>query len=254
MTRSRTFVLLLALVACACASSPKHNPFKVPRETFFPMLKVVALAPVRVPADLGDPEPVRARYAELITAQLRSAGLEVVGPAQVGPILDARTNELGGIFDPHTGKLDDSKVKALYSGAMKELKARYRADALVEPSIRVVMAKLRRDTARWHGVSQDASQGLLEHALGSHTGVIPALSLYAMLWDANGELLYSKPGGIEVLVKVKVLQSGTERLRRNELFAVDERIVKSVQIAFDDLLPPATGRSEAKDAEDGSGG
>ena len=46
MARFRLALQTIAIVACACGSTQKpYNPFKVPRESFYPALKTVALAP-----------------------------------------------------------------------------------------------------------------------------------------------------------------------------------------------------------------
>src|SRR4051812_41484566 len=108
------FRLALAAVAvCACASTQKpSNPFVVPRESFYPGLKTIALGPVRLPSDVRDPEPVRAWFSNSIAAKLKDAGFAVVPPSDVGPIIEVKIKEAGGIFDPVTGKVDEVKANA----------------------------------------------------------------------------------------------------------------------------------------------
>src|SRR2546425_3341536 len=114
MARFRFALQVSAIVACACGSTQKpYNPYKVPRESFYPALKTVAVAPVRLPSDLEDPEPVRALFTSAIAARLKNAGFAVVPPTEAGPIIEEKTKEAGGIFDPTTGKPDETKVKAL---------------------------------------------------------------------------------------------------------------------------------------------
>src|SRR5438552_8666108 len=105
MARFRFALQVSAIVACACGSTQKpYNPFKVPRESFYPALKTVALVPVRLPSDLEDPEPVRALFAGSIEAKLKKAGNSVAPGSDVGPIIEAKLKESGGMFDPTTGK------------------------------------------------------------------------------------------------------------------------------------------------------
>src|SRR5438067_3734278 len=121
MARFRLALQTIAIVACACGSTQKpYNPFKVPRESFYPALKTVALAPVRLPGDLEDPEPVRALFAGAIEAKLKNSGIAVVPGSDVGPIIEAKTKEAGGVFDPTTGKADEAKVKALNAAIGRE--------------------------------------------------------------------------------------------------------------------------------------
>src|SRR5437763_17094545 len=106
----------IAIVACACGSTQKpYNPFKVPRESFYPALKTVALAPVRLPSDLEDPEPVRALCAGAIEAKLKNAGIAVVAGSDVGPVIEAKTKEAAGVFHPTTGKADEANAKPLHA-------------------------------------------------------------------------------------------------------------------------------------------
>src|SRR3954464_5545067 len=112
MARFRFGLFAIAIFAFACSSGQKpYNPFKVPRESFYPALKTVAVAPVRLPGDLPDPEPVRALFASAIAARLKTAGIAVVPGTDAGPIIDEKTKEAGGIFDPTTGKPDEAKLR-----------------------------------------------------------------------------------------------------------------------------------------------
>ena len=216
MARFRLALQTIAIVACACGSTQKpYNPFKVPRESFYPALKTVALAPVRLPGDLEDPEPVRALFAGAI---------------------EAKTKEAGGVFDPTTGKADEAKVKALNAAIGRELKARFNADALLTPSIRVVNAALSHDQARWDGVTEGAGKGGFWKALvRTHSGSVRALSLVVVVADPEGQLLYAKGGGIQVLGNVTV-GGDFDRRPRSELFADGDRNENAVHIALDPLL------------------
>lgn len=199
MARFRLALQAIVIVACACGSAQKpYNPFKVPRESFYPALKTVALAPVRLPAD-------------------------------------AKIKESGGVFDPTTGKADEAKVKTLNAAIGRELKARFNADALLIPSIRVVNAALSHDKARWDGVSEGAGKGFWKAFVGTHSGSIRALSLVVALTDGDGQVLYTNGGGIQVLGNVTV-GGGFERRPRSELFADGERNENAIHIALDPLL------------------
>src|SRR5436305_7436649 len=140
MTGTRFTLGALAVMACACSSAQKPSPFKVPRESFFPALKTVALGPVRLPSDLADPEPVRAFFATAIAENLKAAGIATVPATVVGAIIDEKIKAAGGIYDPSTGKPDEAKLTALSMAVGKELKERFNADALLNPSIRVAIA------------------------------------------------------------------------------------------------------------------
>ena len=234
-TPLKASMLAMLLVACGTSQKP-YNPFKVPRESFYPGLKTVALAPVHVPSDLADPEPVKTRFAALISEQLKAAGLAVVSPEEVSPILAAKTKEIGGIYDPETGRVDEAKSKALEAAVLREVRSKFGADALMSPFIRVVTASLSHDTAAWDGTTQEAGQGGIWKAmLATHSGSIPALTLTVWLSGGEGQPLYAKSGGIQVLGKVS-LQGHIGQVPRNELFADEGRNAAAVRIALDQLL------------------
>jgi hypothetical protein len=237
MARFRLALAAIAVLACACASTQKpYNPFKVARESFYPGLKTVALAPVLLPSDLEDPEPVRALFASVIAAKLKEAGLAVVPASDAGSIIEAKAKEVGGLFDPTTGKVDEAKAKALNAAIGRELKARFNADALLTPSIRVVNAALVHDQARWDGVTEQAGKGGFWKALvRTHSGSIRALSLVVLLVDSEGQILYAKGGGIQVLGNV-TFGGELERRPRTELFADGGRNENAVHLALDPLL------------------
>ena len=241
MARFRFTMQVIAIVAfacsCACSSTQKpYNPFKVPRESFYPALKTVAVAPVRLPSDLEDPEPVRALFASAIAAKLKNAGIAVVPGTEAGPIIEEKTKEAGGIFDPTTGKPDEAKLKALNASIGRELKGRFKADALLIPSIRVVSAALSHDQAKWDGASEGAGKGGFWKALvRTHSGSIRALSLVVVLADSDGQLLYVKGGGIQVLGNV-TMGGEFEQRPRSELFADGDRNENAIHIALDPLL------------------
>jgi hypothetical protein len=127
-------------------------------------------------------------------------------------------------------------VKALNAAIGRALKARFNADALLIPSIRVVNAALAHDQAHWDGATEGAGKGGFWKALvRTHSGSMRALSLVVVLADPEGQLLYVKGGGIQVLGNVTV-GGEVERRPRTELFADGDRNENAVHIALDPLL------------------
>lgn len=238
MTR-RSFLpaLGLALVATACVpkAAVKYDPFKVPRDTFYGSLKVVALAPMRTPTDLEGADAVKAKFEAAAVAKLQAAGLVVIPPAEVGPVLDAAIAAQGGIFDPATGALVEAKARAGKEAALVQLREKYRADALLRVDLHLVMAVLSQDVAYWDGVSERAGGSFLKTLfVGSHSGRIPALSLAAFLTAADGTELYAKAGGLRILGTVT---GNTQEMRPHaELFADEARNAQALAIALDPLL------------------
>lgn len=231
-----SLAMLAVLAGCVGPKPAPYNPFKVPREQFFGTLKVVAVAPIRAPTDLENPDPVKARFAATVEQLLRDAGLKVIPGAEVGPVLDAVLAERGGIFDPVTGRADPVKAKAVRDENMRRLKERFGADALLRADIRVVNARLDHDVAYWDGVTEQAGTGFWKQFLtGSHSGRVPALSFVVVLVGADGTELYAKAGGLRVLARIGI-GGKSETIPHADLFADEARNGEAVQIALGPLL------------------
>ena len=229
---------LVTLVACAGAPVVPYDPFKVPRDQFRDSLKVVALAPIRAPSDMENPEPIKARFAATVEARLRDAGLRVIPGVEVGPVLDAVDAELGGVFDPVTGKANEAKVKAVREEGARRLKDRLGADAVLRADIRVVMARLDHDVARWDGVTDQAGAGFWKQFLsGTHSGRIPALSFVVRLVRADGTELYANAGGLRVIQRIG-MGGKIEPVPQAEFFAEEGRNAEAIRIALEPLLGP----------------
>jgi hypothetical protein len=240
--------LLALLAGCAGTKAVPYDPFKVRRDLFFDSLKVVAMAPIRVPPDLENPDPVKGRFAATVEQRLRDAGLKVIPPSEVGPVLDAVAAERGGIYDPVTGKSDPAKTKAVGDEILRRLKERFGVDALLRTDIRVVHARLDHDVARWDGATEKAGTGFWKQVLtGTHSGRIPALSLVVVLVRADGTELYVMAGGLRVLSHIGI-GGAHEVIPHAELFADEARNAEAVAIALDPLLgssPRATSEPAA---------
>jgi hypothetical protein len=243
-TPPRATVLLaaagaLALAACGAKRAP-YDPFRVPREQLAPALKVVALAPLEAPSDIEQPELVKSRFLATIEARLNEAGIAVIPPADVGPVLKAAMEWRGGFYDPKTGALDEAKLQGAREEALQNLAAKHgRVDALVLPDIRVVRAVLAEDTAYWSGTKEFAATTGWKAALGvSHSGNVRALSLVVRLTGARGEDLYVDSGGIRVLDKIS-MRGERVPVPATELFLDDGRNAKAVSLALDALVDAA---------------
>jgi hypothetical protein len=136
---------------------------------------------------------------------LRSAGITVIRDALVGSILEAKTVEIGGVFDPVSGKADESKAFAMRAAVGQELKEKFHADAWLQPSIVVVAASLSHDEARWDGASEGAGKGgFWKKFLATHSGAVPAMSIAVWLTDSTGRALYANAGCIQVVATVNL--------------------------------------------------
>jgi hypothetical protein len=153
----RTACALMTIAASlgtGCAGHANYDPFLIPQARIYGAVKTIALAPVVEPGELGSVDPDRGKFATLITAQLRAAGFTVVPPEESDSIWKRVTDSLGGLFSAATGDRDTMKLNAARGVTMRELQARFHADAWLHPHIVFAQAKFDQGDAQWDGAKQ----------------------------------------------------------------------------------------------------
>jgi hypothetical protein len=230
--------IIVILLVAGCATTPKYTPFKVTKEEFYAKTKTIALAPLEIPEGMPDPEPVIATYESLLEAKLKEAGFLVLSSGVFDDIFKQMTEQVGGFFDPMTGKINEAKYKTVQKCTCEELGIKCNADVILFPSIQVFFVDWTGGAARWHGTSEPISssgQLFLESLVGiSRSGNVSALSLTVNFQDLNGGVQYMNYGGIQLMNKL----SGGKfvQVPREKLFADEERNTNSVNIALGPLL------------------
>lgn len=241
-TNRSMWLLALITIAGGCASNPPRNPFQIPESQFRSQIETIALASVAVPADLERADEVRSQFEQLISEFLQEAGFEVIPSTESTQLWESMQTQLGGFYDPVTGKRDEAKFEAARKHTLGELRDRYGADAVLHPTISVVMAKFDDTHAYWCDASQAIKGGgtwFAEALAGvSSSGSTPALCLGVVIEDTSGSDLYIDYGGIEVLERMSFTE-GLQPVPREELFDEDERNREAVALALDRLAPPA---------------
>jgi len=243
--QSLTAVLTSTLIVAGCATAPPHNPFKIAEEEFHSKIKTIALSPLAVPGDLTDSDPVKAKFESLIQAKLREAGFSVVPSKESGEIFSNMNKQLGGIFDPVTGKRDETKFKAVREHALRELSTKFKADAVLSGGIIAGTARFGGGKASWWGTTESVAMSdgfLAAFQVANLSGSIRTLSLVVSIENINGGDAYMNMGGIQLAAKL----SGGQfvPVPRDKLFASEERIAGAVNYA----LAPLVRKSAAADA------
>lgn len=236
-------MILAVLGGCTTTQTP-YRPFKIPGSDFYGKVKIIALTPLGLPNDLEDAAAVRAKFEPLIEAKLRQAGFATIPPERYDEIWKQMSSELGGIYDPNTGKADEAKYNTIREHTYRELSAKFHAEAVLHSSIQAVKASFRSTTASWHGTSESLStaqtgfaQFMEGFASGGSYGSVTALSLGVLIRDINGVDVYSQWGGLQLITKR--VGSTFVGVPRSNLFTDDARNSAAVDIALHDLLAEA---------------
>ena len=193
------------------------------------------------PAAARGAEPTKLRVDALIETKLREAGFVTFPAREWGEVFTRTQQEVGGLFDPRTGDLDEAKVKTIVARTIEDIRGRFQLDAVLLPRVQVVKANFVGAWARWDGVSDALASGLSVLATSGVSGTVPALSLVVSIDSPDGLALYRRGAGIQVLEKLAPV---TERLSgkwlapvpREEVLANEERNLAAVERALGPLL------------------
>lgn len=238
-----TIALAATLFGAGCTTAPPpYNPFKVPEQGFRDKFNTVAIAPVTVPGDLTEADPVKAKFASFIETKLREAGFTVVSSKETLDMFQNMSKQLGGIFDPVTGKRDEAKFKAAREHTLRELGTKFKAAAVVYPTIFAGPARFGGGTAHWNGASESIAmaQGFLASLqVNTLSGTTRALSLGISFEDINGTDLYFNAGGIQLVAKYSGGQLAA--VPRDQLFLDDGRNAAAVNRALEPLVNSVKG-------------
>jgi hypothetical protein len=229
--------LAATLFAAGCTTTVPYDPFKMPKDEFYGKIKTIAVAPIRVPNDIVDPEAVKTSLESLVEAKVREAGFSPVPPKDTGGVFDEMNKQMGGVFDPITGQRDETKVKAAEEHARRELATRFKADAVLHARFLPGTTPFGGGKANWHGTSESVATAegfLAAFQVSNLRGNIGTLSLLVVIEDIQGVNVYINMGGIQLLAKV----SGGQfvQVPRDQLLANKERNAAAVNIALSPLV------------------
>lgn len=232
--------IVLILICSGCGRPPEiYDPFIVPRKEFYPQLNRIAIMPLNITS-----EPVKFHNAmdlfdSLLAKELLDSELEVtIVPVEESDSLQGYfIKQLGGLFDPYSGKLDIEKTRTWRRTLISEVEKKYKVDAILFTRISTVSAHVFRDQAKWDGVTESIGKDrFLKSVMGiRHSGSIPALSLVVELRATNDSLLYLNAGGIQVLQKIGTGRSPDDR-PYHEILTDEKRNQDAVVYAIHPLL------------------
>ena len=231
---------IAALIVAGCLPTTlRYNPFKVAEPEIRQKVKRVALFPVTLPTDLDDPEPVKAKFEALIQAKLKEGGFIPVPSQEMDAIWKRMKEQLGGFFDPVTGKRDEVKFKTAREHTLREIQAKTKADAVLHPAIHLIKVNFGNNQAAWHGTSESLVPGgfWATFITGANHGTTSALSLYVTLEDIHGVELYVNMGGIQLAAKLS--GQAFVAVPRPQLFADEQRNQTAVNVALNPLIGKA---------------
>jgi hypothetical protein len=219
---------------------PEAPAFGMPRDQILASVHRVALAPMSTDGFAVDAD-AQARYIELIRAELKKLGWEIVDAPNARAVFAQQLAAFEKLYDPYTGVRDEGHFVATRKAVFTNLGVAP-PDAILWPSLQRTIAQHNRGDAKWDGVSQSAttlgpatnSIWLSPAAQQAGAGNIPAVSLRVQLADAQDRELYTARGGIQLLAQMKGNKPQT--LTPEELFQDQGREGPAVHAALRSLV------------------
>jgi hypothetical protein len=224
--------MLAAFLAGCATSKPLYNPFKVSKQEIRDRVKTVALASLPVDDDVPNGKQAKEVFATSLVSELESLGFKTVPPSEYEQAFNRLRDEVGGFFDPLTGKADNDKYKKVKDLCRRELATKFHADAVLYPSLQSFSVSFYNDFAAWDGTSESVTDAnWVERAFaGTHNGSVTALSLCVVLLDTEGNILYTKCGGIQLLAKAN--SGGFRKVPESKILTDFQRNTNAVSLAL----------------------
>lgn len=229
-------------------TAPSPEPLAAPPEPTQPepawpalaaRTRIALLRELRaVTGDVEISEATRARYLELVTARLQSAGFTPIAPAVYEAAFRHAAIEHGGVYDPWTGVVNVERLERANARARAHAAEHVPGAIVVSPVISLALASFWNEQARWHGVSEPiADISILKKILVSSHGRSEALSFAVFVEDADGKSIHQGFGGIQLLEKLE--HGSFARVPREQLFADPARDERAVDLALAGWLAAA---------------
>lgn len=215
------------------------------REEFLTKVKTIALAPLTVPGDLEDAERVKDKYESLISLKLEERGFAIIPSKEFQVVYKKTMEQMGGVFDPMTGKLDESKGEALQTHTLRELQRTTHTDAVLYPRLYPFTVKHVKGVAIWDGVSEPIKGARVDSwidryiaaiGVGGAYGTVTALSLVVVVVDIDAVKMYANSGGVQLLAHFDGVDF--KSVTRAELLPSEDYYAKSINLALGPLLNP----------------
>ncbi|MDX8412109.1 MAG: hypothetical protein R8K46_09625 [Mariprofundaceae bacterium] len=198
-------VVLLGVGCATTAPPPPDKPCKVEQDIFYEKTETIALAPLVDYSDLEPSEQVISKFELLIEKKLSEAGFSVVPSKEYRDIRKRMIEQVGGYFDPETGKRDETKFKTVNEHSLREINRKFNADAVLFPTIVIVKVPFYSGPfqilVEWDGVREqiDTRGGFIRFLdTSTKSGTVGALSLVVVIKDITETALYVNRGGIQV--------------------------------------------------------
>ena len=220
-TRRLVPPILLAVAVLGGCAKP-YDPFQVPREEARERIADVAMVPAQVSSFVMDPLEARATFEVPATRRLERAGIRVIPSETWQTLWNQAAMDLGGVYDPSTGRPDSDRYKLAREAVYRALKTDHGADAVLYLSIHTLdlyMTGAKPSFCGGEGGVYFPGRGF---PFGTTT-LVHAACLHANLYDLDRRYLYGIRHALEVIEtyaqQTRAVRSRAARFRNTSIVA-----------------------------------
>lgn len=231
------FLCLLPLGSALAAEDLDRSEHNARRDAFFNEVSNVALVPLRG-AQIKGREDVAELTEMMLREKLERYDIRSVPASVYGERYDRKMQELGGMYDPISGQLIESKRDEITRYAREGVEANHAIDAYLIPTLTLASVPYYIDEAQWDGVKENIylpkAKSIWTGGAAADGGNILALSLNLRLERPDGSDIFESQGGWQLAEKFA--KEGRKSLLPADLFDDERRNRLAVHFALRPIL------------------
>lgn len=214
---------LTVLSVTACYTMTPYDPFRISESELRTRVQTIALAPLRVSPWLAEPAFARAQIEPLAVARLVEGGFAVVPSAEMERLWGSIAVEVGNLFDPESGEVDQERWEAVEAAVYRDLQSEHGVDAVLYLWISSVDLHIPPPNPAYCGIRDslywpNQNLGFAEYTKAKSSPTLArALCLNANLHDMETREIYGIRSGLELTEtfasQTKAKRPMEERLR-----------------------------------------
>ncbi len=137
------------------SAAREDSPLLVPRAQIMDSIHTIVLGPLLTNGFTPSVE-VTAHYRSLVHERLAKLGWDVVDSDQINAAFSAAVKQVGGLYDPLTGKVDSDRLRSLTQSAIKALSLAAPPDGIAILALAKTSAIQKYGNVDWDGTQQSA--------------------------------------------------------------------------------------------------
>jgi len=237
--------LLIVISSAACTTTTPYDPFRIPDSELRERVQTIALAPLRVSPWLAEPAFARAQIETLAAARLVAGDFKVVPSAEMERLWRSIAADVGNLFDPESGEVDDEHWEAVEAAVYRDLQSEHGVDAILYLRIGSVDLHIPPPNPLYCGIQDsiywpNRNLGFSEYTKAKRSPTLArALCLNVSLYDMEERMIYGMRSGLEL---IETFASQTKAKRPLEERLRDpERLERAIEAAIGPLAGAALG-------------